>query len=285
MKDPMPKSARRNAEANAQTALQVGWLAKGFVFVVIGLLGLEVAWRGFSTNDADQKGALEALVEYPVGRVAVFAVSIGLLAYAAWQVWAAITQDHEDDEMDPGELIHQLKRVGWIGLGLVYALLAVTGVQIALKENGSSQTNGGPTSPSGLASRLMDLPAGQILVGTVGLGTMAVGLYQLIKGLRRNFLDDIETASLQEWQVRALRLLGATGFIARASLMGVAGWLLVDAARKHAPERAAGIDQSLDALAGAPGGQVLLAMCSLGLIAAGAYDMLTYRRQRVDELA
>ena len=273
----------RDTQDHVRPVLRFGWLAKGALFVIIGVLSLELVRRGYSSEDADQQGALEALSTAPVGRVAVFAVSAGLLLYAIWQVWSAVVQDGDDDG-DVDNAIHQLKRVGWVGLAGVYALLASTGISIALKgESAAEDDPDGPTSPTGLSSRLFELPGGRVLVAIIGIGTIAVALYQLQKGMRRDFLDDIDTAGLGAGHRRLLTILGAAGFAARATLMGTAGWLFIDAALVRNADRAAGLDESLRTLTDAPGGQLLLAATGLGLIAAGAYDMMTFRRQRIDE--
>lgn len=276
-----------DAAANARPFLRVGWLAKGLVFVIIGVLALELTRRGYGAQSADQQGALaEIASSSPLGRVAVVVVSLGLLGYAAWQVWAAVVQG-PDDEVDAAALLHTAKRIGWVGLGVVYALLAVTGIEIGLRgsQDVQSSSDESATSPPAVADRVLDLPAGWILVVAIGAVTIGVGLYQLQKGLRGGFLDDIDTSGLGPLHRRVLAALGGAGFLARALLMGVAGWLFVDAARNRNADRAAGIDQSLRALADAPAGQAILTLCAAGLVCAGLYDMATFRRQRITEAA
>lgn len=277
------------AEDAVRPVLRFGWLAKGFLFVVIGVLSIELARRGFSTRDADQKGALETLADAPVGRVAVFVVSAGLMLYAAWQLWSAIVQDGEDED-GTDAAIHLFTRIGWVGLAGVYGLLAWTGLRMAVSgaHSTSSGSSGGsgeqsPTSPTGLTARLLDIPTGRVIVVVIGLVTIGVGLYQLRKGVRRDFLDDIDTSDLGPVKRPVLVALGVAGFAARALLMGTAGWLFVRAALADDADRAAGIDQSLQTLTEPTGGQLLLTATGLGLLAAGAYDMATFRRQRITE--
>lgn len=277
---PSSPGSADDAEGTARPALMFGWIAKGLLFLIIGVLGLELARRGYSSEDADQTGALATIAGAPAGRALVFAVSIGLMLYAAWQIWAAIVQESDG-------ALHVLKRIGWVGLSLVYGLIAVTGLQIAIEGGGAAQTSGGdsgPTSPTGLTQRLFEIPFGRIVVVGIGIGTVLVGLYQMYKGVVGEFLDDIETDDIDGTTRTGLRALGTVGFTARATLLGIAGWLFVDAARNYDPERAAGIDDSLRTLASVPHGRILLALCGLGLAAAGLYDMVTFRRQRIDRI-
>lgn len=250
----------------------IGWLAKGLLFVTIGLLAIGIARRGWAENETDQKGALASLAENG-GRVPLFVVALGLAAYAAWQLWAAIVGQGR-------EPLSLAKRVGWVGLAATYGLLAETALTIATG-GAPSPDDDGPASPVGLTDRLLDLPGGAWVVAAIGFGTAAVGVYNLGKGVSGDFLDDIDTSGLSDALQRVLLGVGAAGFVARAIVLVLAGWLFIDAARRGNPERAAGLDDALDALARAQGGGLLLGLTGVGLVAAGAYDMVTFRRQRI----
>ncbi|GJM39551.1 MAG: membrane protein [Acidimicrobiales bacterium] len=258
------------------TALRVGWLAKGVLFVLVGLLAVGLAQKSYVAEDADQRGALSSLAERPAGTLLVTAVSIGLLGYAAWQMWS-VFGDREG-------LLAQVKRVGTFGLSLSYGALAIDGLRLAWISPERSPDGDGEalTSPEGIADRVLALPVGVVLVIAIGIGVLVVGAYHLQKGVRGEFLDDIDTDDLDRLGRRTLRTLGTTGFIGRAAVLGIAGWLLIDAALRHSPDRAAGMDQSLRALLDAPAGPTLLTATGLAIACAGVYDAVTFRRQRVD---
>ncbi len=265
--------AQDGAEA-AKPVLSLGWLVKGLVFVVVGVLAVELARRGRGSADADQKGALAALAEPPAGRVVVLAVSVGLLLYAAWKLWSAAVDD------DDG-VIGVAGRVGSAGLALVYGLLAATGIQIVFAGSSGRRSSGGaPTSSSELTATLLEVPGGRIAVVGIGLGTAAVGVYQLQRAVRGRFLDEVDTSDLPEWRHLLFRTLGTVGTVARTLVLGVTGWLFVEAARQHQPDKAAGLDQALRALASAPFGRIVLVLCGVGLGVAGLYDMATFRRRK-----
>ena len=263
------------AERSVHLALSLGWLAKGLLFVVIGLLALEVARRGFSINDADQTGALAELASAPAGRLLVGTTSVGLLLFALWQLWTAVAGD-ADGPIGP------LKRIGWVGLAAGYALIGETGLRIAIDGGRPPSNDDGPATPDGLTQRLFDLPGGRWATALIGVGAIAVGGYHLWKGVVGDFLDDIDTGELTDSRRRLLRILGTVGFLARSALLGVVGWLFIEAAWTYDPDKAAGIDESLQALARAPLGQLWLTVAGLGLIAAGVYDAITFRRQRIE---
>ncbi len=275
-----PSGRLAGIEETGRPILQIGWLAKGLLFVIIGLLAMEMARDGYVSDDADQTGALSALASAPAGRILVLTVSVGLLLYAAWQVWTALA----DNGTDPLQLS---KRIGWVGLAVVYALLAETGLRIGLDGDGDagsspSSSSGGTTDPTTITSWLLGLPGGRLVVIVVGVGVGVVAAYHLWKGLSGDYLDDIVTRDAGEGQRLGLRVLGAVGFVARASVLAIGGWLFVRAGRSEQPGEAAGMDETLRTLSTAPLGQVLLGLTGAGLAAAGLYDMVTFRRQRIE---
>ncbi len=263
-------------EDSGRPLLSVGWLAKGLLFVIIGILAVEIARVGYTTEDADQRGALDAIADAPAGRILVIAVSVGLLFYSAWQVWTALATEGTT----PLDLA---KRIGWVGLAVVYALLAETGIRIGLDGGGSQSSSGKEaTDPTTITRWLLDLPGGRFLVIAVGLGIGVVAAYHLWKGASGDYLNDISTDDANVKHKRALRTLGAVGFAARASVLAIAGWLFVSAGWSARAAEAAGLDETLRTLSTAPLGQILLAATGVGLAAAGLYDMVTFRRQRID---
>ena len=259
-------------------ATRVGWVAKGLLFVVIGLIGLDIARRGWSSEDADQGGALATIAAAPAGRVLVGVMGVGLLLYAAWQLWSGFVGRVESPFQDP---LDAASRIGSVGLSLVYGLLGVTGVEVAVTGRAASTGESGSTSPEGISTFLLGFPAGRVGVGAIGLVTFGVGVYHLQKGWRLQFVEDIDRSGLSTAAKRALIVLGVAGFTARSLMLFIAGALFVVAAWQHNGDDAAGLDESLRTLAAAPGGRLLLGGAAVGLIAAGVYDTLTFRRQEL----
>ncbi len=281
-------SEDRSSESDAKSYLMYGWLAKGFLFALIGALAIELARRGYTASgDADQTGAMQALADVPAGQALVMVVAVGLLLYAAWQIWIAFARDSGDD-IEFETVFHIVRRIGWFFLGLVYAFIAVTGLQIAFSGgsgsgSGSGDGASGKANPEELTEMLFGIPGGRVIVVVIGIGTGVVGAYHLWKGLRQGYLADIDTSELSSAHRRFLKIAGTAGFAARALLLFTTGWLFISAARNYDPDKAAGIDDALHSLARAPAGTGVLLACGIGLVAAGLYDMVTFRRQRIEE--
>lgn len=252
-----------------------GWIAKGLLFVVIGFLGLELARRSYTTEDADQRGALALIADAPAGRLMVFVVGVGLLLFTAWEWWSAITDGDSD-------LLAIAQRIGRFGLGAAYTLLGVTAINVAITRRSASSSGNGPTSPEGLTTRLFEIPGGRLLTVVIGIATIIVGGAQIWMGWRSDFVDDIETDDLDHGYRRLLSALGAAGTTARAAMLGIVGSLFIVAAWRYDPDEAAGIDQSLRTIADGPLGRGLLAVTALGLAASGVYDIITFQYRRLE---
>ena len=191
------------------------------------------------------------MAENPLGLVMLWIAVVAWLGLGIWQVTEAITGG--------GETSDRLKAVA---KAIVYLALSWTAFRFASGSGSSSKKQS-----TDFTASLMEKPAGQWLVGAVGLAIVGVGVYHVIKGWKKKFLGDLESHP-GEWIVKA----GRVGYIAKGIALAIVGGLFVLAAVRHKPSEAQGLDGALRNLLGAPGGPVLLALIALGLIAFGVYS-------------
>ena len=69
---------------------RVGLAAKGFVYVMIGILAIQVA-RGERGEATAARGALQSLADEPLGTFLLAAIGIGLFGYAFWRIVQGIS--------------------------------------------------------------------------------------------------------------------------------------------------------------------------------------------------
>ena len=83
-KDSAELHARQAANSEwLDRAARLGFLAKGLVYALIGVLAFQVAMG--DQQRADQKGALQAIAAKPGGSVVLWLMVLGFLAYAVWR--------------------------------------------------------------------------------------------------------------------------------------------------------------------------------------------------------
>lgn len=240
-----------------ETAARAGYAVSGLLHVLIGVLALQLAF-GDSSASADQSGALSTVAEEPFGRVVLWFAAVAFLALGAWQA-AKAAHVGRTGHARRGE------RAKAVGRAVVYVALAVTSAAWA---NGAGSSSSDQSK--GLAADLMSAPGGRLLVGAIGLGVLAVGIYHVVKGWRKKFLEDL--AGLPGGQAgRGTIIAGRVGYIAKGVALGIVGVLFTLAAWHADESEATGLDGAMRTLKEGPAGPLLLTLVALGFIAFGAY--------------
>ena len=246
---------------------RAGFVARGFVYAIIGVLALKLALGG-GGKLVDQQGAFHTVVHQPFGSLLLTLLAIGLGAYALWRlVRAAI--GHGPEGADRGA-----DRIAAFASGLVYAGLCVVAVRVLI---GSAKT----TSPDNATGGVLEWPAGRWLVGIAGLVFIGVALYQGYRGVTKDFLEDAKTEQMGRLTKAWIGWIGLVGYLARMVVFGLVGIFLVKAALDFNPNEAVGLDGALAKLLQQPYGSVLLGVVALGLIAFAIYSWSDARYRRI----
>lgn len=233
----------------------VGLVALGVVHVLVGVLALSIAWSG-GDEEASASGAFAKLAEQPFGTALLWVSAVGLVGLAIWQLSEAVW-GHQDKD-GAGRVA---KRVASGGKAVVYLVLAIISARTA-----SGNTSGGGESEEGFTAKLMGAPAGQFLVGAIGVGIVAIAIYLAHRGVTKSFLKHLNHHS-----GATIVRLGQIGHVAKGVAYAIVGVLFVTAAVQHNPEESGGLDDALTKLRDQPYGQWLLTVVALGLIAYGVY--------------
>ena len=122
----------------------------------------------------------------------------------------------------------------------------------------------------------MSVPFGRVLVVAVGVVVLAVGISQIVKGIRQKFVEDDLAGGVAPWVVK----LGTIGWVAKGIALGLIGVLFGWAAVKHDPDKAGGMDAALSALRDQPFGTVLLLAMAVGFAAFGVYCFVWARNAK-----
>lgn len=263
-----------DARDHAARVGRVALATQGLLYLVVALLAVAVA-RGDRTAEPSQTGALESIARQPFGRVLLIAVTLGLVAHAAWRVWLAIVGEPGGGD-DAGSLA---KRAANLGRAAIYGSFTVVAVRLLASGRGSD----GDTAERSTVM-VMDRPGGPWIVGIVGLVFVGVAAWNVRKAITRSFLDDLDLSRIRAARERAVGRLGTVGYLGRAAAFGLIGWFLVDAALQHDPSESRGLDDSLRELTTAPFGPLLLLVVAVGLAAFGAFRILDGLLRREDAL-
>ncbi|HET8560645.1 MAG TPA: DUF1206 domain-containing protein [Marmoricola sp.] len=246
-------------------AIRVGFLAYGLVHLVVAWLAVQLA-LGSSAGKVSSKGALHQLAQQPLGRVVLLVVAGGLFVLVLWRLLDAWVGHRDEDGVEL-----------WRHRGLdvlkaaVYGAVGVSAVQVVLGAG-----SGGSGTKSWTA-RLMDLPAGQALVGVAGLCVVAYGGSQLWKGLSGKLRDKLSAEGSTGEIGRLYLLLGRAGYSAKGIAAALVGVLVCYAAITHDAGKSGGLDQALHEVLRQPFGSPLLVAMAVGI---ACYGLFCFARAR-----
>jgi hypothetical protein len=255
-------TAERGEKSNtAQLLGRVGMACYGVVHLVIAYLALQVAFG--DSEQADQKGALQQIGSTAFGQILLWIVAVGLILFGLWQFLMAATGY---EWVSGGKRTR--KRIGAAARGVVVILLGVTAIRIATGSGGGGSSN---EKQQEFTAKLLQLPAGPALVVIAAACVLGVAIAAGVKGVKKKFLEDLNTTELPGKTKRWIGLIGTTGYLAKGVVLAIVAILLAIAGFTADPNKAGGLDAALKTLSAQPFGTVLLIVVALGLAAFGVY--------------
>lgn len=251
-----------------------GYLAKGLVYTLVGVLAAQAAvGAGGATTDA--RGALRQIIEAAFGEFLLAGIAVGLVGYGLWR----FVQASMDTENKGADVQGALIRGTYVVIGVTHIGLALSAVQLLLGSDVDS--SGGDNAAQDRTAWLLTQPLGQWLVGLVGIILIGVGVYQWYQAYSAGFRDQLKLAEMSGTRERWVTRIGRLGFAARGIVFGIVGALLIAAAVHAAPGEARGLGGALALLAAQPFGPWLLGVIAAGLIAYGGYVLVEARYRRM----
>ena len=246
-------------------AVRVGFLAYGLVHLVVAWLAAQLA-LGDSSGKVSSKGALHELARQPLGKLVLVVVAVGLFVLVLWRLLEAWGghRDEEGAELWRHRAVDVLKAV-------IYGAVGVSAVKVVLG------AGSGGSGARGWTARLMDLPAGRVLVGVAGLCIVGYGAANVWRGLNGNLADKLSAEGSTGDVGRLYLFLGRCGYAAKGIAAGLVGVLVCYAAITHEPRKSGGLDTALRDVLHQPFGAPLLVAMAAGI---ACYGLFCFARAR-----
>jgi hypothetical protein len=252
----MTGAARRAARSPAlQVATRVGLACRGVLYALIGVVAVQIG-LGDGSQEADKAGAISTVAGLPFGAVLLWIMTVGFAALALWQASEAV--------FGGGKAIERVEAVARVA---VYVLVVATLLSVLTSGKASSDDK----KSRDLTGMLLGLPGGPLIVGAIGLGLVALGVYWVRQGVTKDFRKELDRGRMSPRARTVMDRLGVGGYAARGAVAALAGILVGQAAITFDPDRAGGIDATLRQFADTPAGPWLLVVVALGLLLFAAY--------------
>lgn len=265
------------------TIAKVGWVAKGVVYGLVGILAVPIVVDGLSGDsssssgsgeEASQSGAIAEVAESPLGAFALWLIGIGLALYVIWRL-LTIALPAENDAKT------WLARTGYAISAAIYAWLAWSAVSTAAGGSTDARSQNGEGQVDQISRGVMEMTGGRWPIGAVGLAFIAVGAYFVYRGATADFRKDLEPGGVGPLSQDVIVRLGQAGWIGRGVMMLLVGWFVAQAAIQYDPEEANGIDGALRDATSNTLGAVLALVVAVGLMLYGLFCVVSTPRARL----
>lgn len=245
---------------------RVGLVAYGVVNLLIAGLLVQVPFG--EKEQADKKGALQAIAATPPGLVLLWIITVGLVALVLWQLTEAVW-----GHRGVAPRRRALRVAVNVAEAAIFSVLAYSAGSIAA-------TGGAPSVSKSFAGAVFDLPGGRYLVALGGVALVAGGAYAVYRGVKKEFLRELDLSGEAARNARTITRIGQLGWAALGFVYGPPGVLLVVAAVRYDPKAPVGLDAALQALAAQPFGGPLLVLLALGVAAFGIFCFVDARYRK-----
>ncbi|MBB3765013.1 DUF1206 domain-containing protein [Sphingomicrobium lutaoense] len=238
-----------------ETWTRIGFFARGLIYILLGYIALESS-RVTSTSDL-----FKSVEELPAGNALLGIIAVGAVGYGLWKIVDAVKNLEGKDDDAKGQATRAFYIIGGFG----YFILAYLAAKTLF---GSGGSGGGTEEAAATASQT----AGDWLILLAGAGVLIAGLWQIKKGVTKEYMDGLvgNTPEFVEW-------FGLLGHLARGIVFIVSGWFVIQAGM-GATDQARGLAGALNSLRDT--GWLFTAIC-VGLILFGVFSIIEARYRTI----
>jgi hypothetical protein len=260
---PLAKAKRSAREGRPfyQFIARTGYLARGLVYAILGLIALSAAF-GTRKNALSLTDALRELLQRPFGAFLISGMVVGMVCFACWRVAQGLL---DADNLGTGSR-EALRRAGYTISSLAYLGIAVVGARVVF-ELPSLRSS----SPQGWAAWVLGWPLGSLALGLIGAAFLVVGATTSVKAYRAPFKRDFDLkSSAAKWLVP----IGRAGHAARAIIFLLVGYFLIASAYDSDIHRVKDMAGALNVLQHQQHGMILYTAVAIGLTCFGLFEFI-----------
>jgi hypothetical protein len=241
-----------------------GYLSYGIVYFAMGALAIRAAAGKGPVKGTE--GTIQHILFQPFGKILLFLIAFGLIAYVFWRFVQAIKNPEREGITD---------RIGNFSSGIVYAGISLFAFKLLRGVSGNPDAN----QEQRWSAKLISQPAGEWLLTLGGFMILGSAFYQFYEAFTARFRKKLRMEEMSgsegEWVIRAGRL----GAFARGILFLTIGYQMIQAGWKSNPSETAGVDEALRILAGQP--DWIFYLVAAGVAAFGIFALFMARYRRI----
>lgn len=262
-----------------------GFFTKGVVYLLLGSLTFMAAFNlgGEISNSRD---VIQFLLEFPLGKIFVGVIALGLFAYSIWRFYQTIKfpeGDAENETVKSG-----FKRIRYFYSGVFYGLLAYAFVKPIINSLiGSSQEDLGTNEGGDKKAALWELLShdwGKVLIWALGIIIAGQAIQQFYIAYKASFMKKIDNYPSVKHEYDFIRRAGRLGYIARGMVFGVIAFFIIQVILNLNANEYKGTEGALVYFLSFSYGKLLLGAVALGLTAYGIFHIMVARHANLTRL-
>ena len=256
-----------NRARRIETWARLGYLARGFIYLVIGWLAID------SNRPLSAGEAVKSVETMPLGTLLLAMLVVGLFGYGLYRIAEGFLDLDREGRNAKGLIV----RGAAVFCGLAYWALALVGLQ-AMIDGRASSGEAGRAAGSPEAEEVARHVAGETGAGLVltvaGIVILTVAAVQMVIAAKALFMEELEPEA-----PRFIRPAGQAGYAARGIVFLVVGWFALRAG--IGGERLHGFGDALAVVRDEH--PLLFKLIAAGLLLFGAVSMLMARYRHVHD--
>ncbi len=257
---------------------QWGLVSRAVVYLLIGYLTLRIALAaagGRTDEPASSAGAVQEAARQTWGRVTLLLLAAGFAGYALNQLVEAVFRPHFARTSRVNRW--RMRAVSCFGC-LLYAAFCVSTLSLLDSFGRVSGTAGSEQRQDvAMTATLLRSGPGHLVLWVAGVLFVISGLELGRRSVKLTFQERFVARLHPPWFGTVIRVLGACGCVARATVFVLVGVFILRAAAFADPDQTKGLDATFRAVAHSSYGRFTVTALSIGLLSYGVYCLLEAR--------
>ncbi|HET8885187.1 MAG TPA: DUF1206 domain-containing protein [Salinimicrobium sp.] len=253
---------------------RTGYVAKGSVYAIAGVLTLMASFN-LGGQKTGKLQVLQFLDKQPFGNALLVILALGLLCYASWRLFQAIS----DPEGISANKNGKLKRIAFFASGCIYIGLAILAILRVINAGNTGGSSTSSENTSFLASEI-----GLIVIGIIGAILIFIGLFQFYKIYKETFWRKFdEKSKMEEKRRKTIKNSAVFGLSSRGILFIIIGYFAVRAAITSNPSKIKTTTEAFSFLRESAFGAWLMGIVAAGLIGYAIYMFMTAKYRKFND--
>jgi hypothetical protein len=218
----------------------VGCFSTGLVYFAIGVIAI-LSFLKLKSGGADEGSLLVFLEKFLLGKILVWAIMLGMIAYIIWRFYETIA-----DPYGFGKDFKGILRRGISSLSSIAdALIAFSAIQ-ALLGTGGIEATGQPTAQREMADKILRESWGAWVIMIVGLITGFIAIVQIGYVIGKTYMEKLDIDHLARWRQTVIHILAWVGHFARGIILGIMGYFFIKTGITKNAQHVVNTDKAFD---------------------------------------